>query len=138
MCLLMGLSACSWHFRKCDKQGSKTTRSEKKTVAQTSELTSLMRLMEKDLNQTKMALVKGEAKALMKDYSAIVTAKMSEGLSKSSQYDENASALLYRFVEFDARRDIPSFNNIVTACVHCHEQLNKKPLKRIQKLYLYN
>ena len=137
----MGLSACSWHHLKCDKKRDQTTQKEinspTDSVAMPSELTLLMRRMVNDLMQEREGLIKGSPKVVYKDYASITSAKMAEGIPDNIHFDEQANALLYRFVEFDARRNVLAYNNIINACIKCHEDMNPRPIERINKLYLY-
>ncbi len=102
-----------------------------------SELAILMRRMTDDLEAAKQQLIKGKKARIQGDYKDILTAKPTSPHMKNEAFDGFAQSLLYQMNRFSAFGDVKSYNDVVHACIACHNQSCPGPIARIKKLMIY-
>ncbi len=103
-----------------------------------SELALLMRKMENHWKTAKKAVEEGRP-VETPDFSSILSAKPTDGSMKMPSFDGFAEAYLAQIEtlkETDKGTQKKSYNNIINACIVCHENSCSGPIPRIQKLLI--
>ena len=107
-----------------------------------SELSLLMRKMEKQLAEARPAVVNSKYKGTYpKEFDKIYTAKPTDNETKTASYDVFANVYISAvktFVTAKPANQIESYNNVVNTCLACHSQHCPGPVGRIKKLLIPN
>jgi cytochrome c553 len=107
-----------------------------------SELSLLMRKMEKQLSDARPAVLNGKYKGTYpKEFDKIYTAKPTDNETKMSSYDVFANVYISAvksFVSAKPADQVDSYNNVVNTCLACHSQHCPGPVGRIKKLLIPN
>lgn len=105
-----------------------------------SELSLLMRKMEKQLVDARAAVLNGKYKgSYPKEFDKIYTAKPTDNETKMPSYDVFANVYISAvksFVSAKPADQIESYNNVVNTCLACHSQHCPGPVGRIKKLLI--
>jgi cytochrome c556 len=136
---LLTLTVMVWA---CSNQ--KDTEPEAKSeivMAEFSELALLMKEIHRDAKDWRSTLVAGE---LVTDsvaiYEALVTSTPTKAEVKGPVFEGYAAAYQEKLDAFLAARDQEmaksSYNQLVTACVSCHQSYCPGPIPTIEKLYI--
>ena len=103
-----------------------------------SELSMLMRTMQKFTNEAKADIKLGKAPgAFPLAFDSIHTAKISENISKSDFYDQFADLYLMsvkNYTSSTTENRVETYNNMVNACLACHSQHCPGPIPVIRKM----
>jgi cytochrome c556 len=110
-------------------------------MAEWSELAILMRQIHKDAKLWRAKIVNGE---LVTDsvaiYSALVESKPTKPEVKGPAFEGMAANYQSQLDAFLAAEDIDlaksAYNNLVGACISCHQSYCPGPVKTIKKLYV--
>lgn len=100
-----------------------------------SELSLLMRSMEKQLSDAKAAVLQGTYKGVYpSSFDKIYTAKPTDANTKTENFDVFAGVYINADKAFTANPSIDTYNNVVNTCLACHSQHCPGPVGRIKKL----
>lgn len=103
-----------------------------------SPLSALMRSMGEDMKKLKVRVQQGESiPKFPKRYQKIHTAKPSADAKKGERYTEYATIFLAqceRTYSAPKEKLTAEYNNLVQACIHCHETYCPGPLGMLRKL----
>jgi cytochrome c556 len=134
-------------FFSCQKKEQNTTenntscKKEKKfEMYELSEMASLMEQMYVYNLQIKNKIEKGESVGEYPEFfNKIYTAKFTDSSDKDQFFDEKAKAFIaaQNLIYLDPKNVKQNFNNVVTACITCHQGKCGGPIPKIKKLYLH-
>ena len=103
-----------------------------------SELSKLMRDMQKYTNDAKLDVKSGKMPAMYpKDFDRIHTAKITDGVSKSDYYKQFADLYVMAVKNYAASTPetrVETYNNMVASCLACHSQHCPGPVPAIKKM----
>lgn len=103
-----------------------------------SELSLLMRKMEKQLVDARPAVMTGTYKGTYpEEFDKVYTAKPTDDQTKNEYYDTFAGVYVQAvksFTSAPAAEQVEKFNNVVNSCLACHSQHCPGPVSRIKKL----
>ncbi len=103
-----------------------------------SELSKLMREMQKFTGEAKKTLISETAPASFPtSLDKIYTAKISEGVNKSEFYKQFADLYVMsvkNYASSNSENRIETYNNMVNACLACHSQHCPGPVPTIKKM----
>ena len=104
-----------------------------------SELSILMREMQKYTNQAKADLKSGKTPAAYPiSFDKVHTAKISEGMSKSDYYKPFSDLYIMsvkNYASSTPENRVETYNNMVSACLACHSQHCPGPVPVIRKMF---
>ena len=104
-----------------------------------SELSILIREMQKYTNQAKADLKSGKAPAAYPiSFDKVHTAKISEGMSKSDYYKPFSDLYIMsvkNYASSTPENRVETYNNMVSACLACHSQHCPGPVPVIRKMF---
>jgi len=129
-----------WACKEGEKEEETAKKSEVKMV-EFSELAMLMKGIHEDAKGWRSKLVSGE---LVTDsvaiYEALVTSTPTKAEVKGPVYEGFAANYQQKLDAFMAARDLSlakgTYNNLVEACVACHQSYCPGPIPTIEKLYV--
>lgn len=104
-----------------------------------SEMASLMERMYAENSQLKLHIVNGDTLGQFPEYMLkIHSAKMTDDSDNDAFFKENAANFIkaQRTIYEDPETAKQHFNDMVTACITCHEGKCGGPIQRIKKLYI--
>ena len=105
-----------------------------------SELSMLMRKMEKQLKDARPSVINGKYKGVYpKEFDSIFTAKPTDDKTKTANFDVFANIYLNAvksFVKTPSSQQVDAFNNVVNTCLACHSQHCPGPVGSIKKLLI--
>ena len=131
----MALPACKKQVRDSD---SKTSASVINPNGD-SELALLMRDMYFDAERMKEQIAMGKTLSSDIDYKAVLTAHATEPDKAASEtYKVYGKAYIKLMEELENASDDNKpdlYNNLISTCVNCHQELCPGPVKKIKKLY---
>lgn len=106
-----------------------------------SELSLLMRKMEKQLVDARADVIKGTYKgSYPKEFDQLKTAAPTDAGTKTENYDIFADLYLSSVKNFVAAKtnQVQAYDNVVNTCLACHSQHCPGPVGRIKKLKISN
>lgn len=104
-----------------------------------SEMASLMERMYAENSQLKQRIVNGDTLGKFPEYMLkIHSAKLTDESDNDAFFKENAANFIkaQRTIYEDPKTAKQHFNDMVTACITCHEGKCGGPIQRIKKLYI--
>lgn len=110
-------------------------------MAEFSELAKLMRNIHKDAKQWRSKIVNGEMVTdSVSVYDALVQSTPTKSEVKGPVFERMAANYQTQLDAFLAAKDIDlaksAYNNLVGACISCHQSYCPGPVKTIKKLYV--
>jgi len=103
------------------------------------EMAALMERMYAENSQLKQRIVNGDTLGKFpKDYLKIHSAAMTDASDRDAFFEKNAITFIkaQKLIYTDAANAKANFNDMVTACITCHEGKCGGPIQRIKKLYI--
>lgn len=120
-----------------------TPKKEKRKLemVKTSELATLMRKMDSELQSVKQSLINNEAidENILLDYATILTAVPTETDMKGESFDGFATAYLQQLDKFKKSKkenQVENFNLLINSCLSCHENTCPGPKGKIRELLI--
>jgi PBP1b-binding outer membrane lipoprotein LpoB len=110
-------------------------------TVKTSELATLMRKMDSELQTVKQSLVNDEAidENITFEYATILTATPTETDMKGESFDGFATAYLQQLDKFKKsakEKKVENFNLLINSCLSCHENTCPGPKGKIRELLI--
>ena len=132
------LAGSVFFFRISEGETSEITLQDEQNPNGSSELSLLMRDMQKYTNQAKADIKAGKKPApYPAEFDKIHTAKISEGMEKSDFYKSFADLYVMavkNYASSNSKNRIETYNNMVAACLACHSQHCPGPVPVIKKM----
>lgn len=105
-----------------------------------SELSLLMRKMEKQLKEARPLVLTGKYKGVYpKEFDTIYTAKPTDDKTKTANFNVFANIYISAeksFVGAKPAQQVEAYNNVVNTCLACHSQHCPGPVGSIKKLLI--
>ena len=103
-----------------------------------SELAILMRRMADEAEMIKAKIEQGERPEILVDYQEIMTASATEPEKKATHeyevFAESHIQSMQLLEDADTSRMLTLYDNMISNCINCHQELCPGPLPRIKKL----
>lgn len=135
---ILFLAGSVFFFRISEGETSEITLQDEQNPNGSSELSLLMRDMQKYTNQAKADIKAGKKPApYPAEFDKIHTAKISEGMEKSDFYKSFADLYVMavkNYASSNSKNRIETYNNMVAACLACHSQHCPGPVPVIKKM----
>jgi cytochrome c553 len=133
--------ACSQINEKANIQTDALAAKSTMTMAEVSELSKLMKDMHKNAKTWRKSLANGDMVIAEADIYVVLTESSPTKKNVAGPaFNGFASYYQERLNDFLSAKDIDlaqnSYNNLVTACVQCHQSYCTGPIPAIKKLYL--
>lgn len=119
---------------KCEPKVEESTTSGK--MYQPSELALLMRTMHEELLAVKGWVKSGEKipDSLNLTYEKIKTAHKTKGMGEGPEFNAFSTIFLTRMDSLEKVQDIETYNQMVQACLDCHNNYCPGPIPKIKKM----
>lgn len=144
---LIFLLLSSLFFAACSESPKQATKeTQEKTITNPinpngdSELALLMREMEAHWKVTKQHIQEGKDIPALPSFGSLLTATPTDESMKNETFDGFAKAYLTKIQNLgkaDAAHKKEAYNEVVNACVYCHDFSCGGPIPRIKKLLLH-
>jgi cytochrome c553 len=124
---------------KKDTAGCTKTATKAFKMYELTEMASLMERMYAENSQLKQRIVNGDTLGKFPEYMLTIhSAKMTDESDNDAFFKENAANFIkaQRAVYETPATAKQHFNDMVTACITCHESKCGGPIQRIKKLYI--
>lgn len=140
--IIVGVLFLVWSCSEMTEEKAEETIEETEIkMAEFSELAQLMRQIHKDAKQWRKQIVNGQTVTdSVAIYKALVESTPTKAEVQGPVFEGMAANYQTQLNAFLAARDIDlaksSYNNLVTACISCHQEYCPGPVKTIKKLYV--